>query len=72
MINDRDKDVLLDLILQETGKMNLKREQLFTVERLIYGDYFHGIDGDARPYMQIEDIPVMITKIEEYLEDYNA
>jgi len=51
MVNDRDKDVLLDLILQETGKMNMKKELLFNVERLIYGDYYNGIDGDNRPYI---------------------
>ena len=30
------------------------------------------MDGDNRPYVQITDLPVMLTKIEEYLEDYNA
>jgi dynein heavy chain len=30
------------------------------------------MDGDSRPYVQITDLPAMLTKIEEYLEDYNA
>ena len=72
MINEQDKGVLLDLLLSEAEKLKLKKDQIFNVERIIFGDYFNGIDGENRPYLQIEDIPAMITKIEEYLEDLNS
>jgi hypothetical protein len=37
--------------MTECEKFKLKEEQLFNVERLIYGDYFAGIDGEGRPYI---------------------
>jgi dynein heavy chain len=72
MINEEDKGVLLELLLTESEKFGLKRDQIFNVERLIFGDYFNGIDGEARPYLQIEDIAGLLTKIAEYLEDFNS
>jgi hypothetical protein len=56
MINDNDRTVLLNLCLKETDKLGLKKDAIFNVQRLIYGDYFNGIDGENRPYLQIEDI----------------
>jgi len=51
MINETDKGILLDLLMTECEKPKLKKEDIFNVERLIYGDYFNGIDGENRPYM---------------------
>jgi len=51
MINPQDKEVLLGLILNECEIFKLKKDQLFNVERIIYGDYFNGIDGENRPYL---------------------
>jgi len=56
MINEDDKSTLTDLLMTECEKAKLKREDIFNVERLIYGDYFNGIDGESRPYIQIEDV----------------
>jgi hypothetical protein len=30
------------------------------------------MDGDNRPYQIINNLPAMVKKIEEYLEDYNS
>lgn len=71
MINYTDKDVLVDLMVPEIEKFKLKKEDVFNVERLIYGDYMAGIDGENRPYLQVVDIQEMLTRIIEYLEDHN-
>lgn len=67
-----DKPILLELLLDETKKLNLRKDELFNVPRLVYGDFFNGIDGENRPYNQIEDLPLLLKKIEEYLEDFNS
>lgn len=56
MINYDDKGCLVDLMVPEMEKFKLKREDIFNVERLIYGDYMQGIDGENRPYVQVQDI----------------
>jgi len=72
MINNQDKDTLVELCVAEGEKMKVAKPAIFNVERVIYGDYFNGIDGENRPYIQITDIPAMIEKIIEYLEDFNS
>lgn len=71
MINYEDKDILVDLMVPEMEKFKLKREDIFNVERLIYGDYMAGIDGENRPYIQVLEIQEMLTRIIEYLDDHN-
>jgi len=67
-----DKDILLDLLLVETEKLKMKKTDIFNVERLLFGDYMAGIDGENRPYIQIEDLTLLLTKINEYLDDFNS
>ena len=65
-------DILLDLLLVETEKLKMKKTDIFNVERLLFGDYMAGIDGENRPYIQIEDLTLLLTKINEYLDDFNS
>lgn len=53
MICDPDRDVLNELIIAEceSKEINVKKVHLYNVERLIYADYFNGIDGENRPYL---------------------
>jgi dynein heavy chain len=73
MINDQDKQVLLDLLMNEADrKFKLTKEQIFENDRIIYGDFGFGIDAENRPYQYLVDLPGMMTKVSEYLEDYNS
>jgi len=60
MINNEDIEVLLNLLMTEAEKFSLKRDDIFNVERIIFGDYINGMDGENRPYVQIDDINLMI------------
>lgn len=71
MINNEDKAVLVDILCVEGEKFKLKREDIFNLERVLYGDYINGIDGENRPYIQIMDLKVLLTKVMEFLDDYN-
>jgi dynein heavy chain, axonemal len=72
MINNTDKDILVDLLLTEAGKFKLKKVDIFNSDRILFGDYMFGIDGDNRPYVQVKEIEKMIERITEYLDDYNS
>lgn len=73
MINEADKEVLLELLMdQAERKFEAKKEEIFENDRIIYGDFGFGMDGEARPYQILNDLPAMVKKIEEYLEDYNS
>jgi len=73
MISEADKDILLELLLdQAERKFEVKKEAIFDNDRIIYGDFSFGMDGENRPYQIINDLPAMVKKIGEYLDDYNA
>jgi dynein heavy chain len=71
MINTTDKDILLQLLMTEAEKFGFNKEVIFNTERIIFGDFINGIEGEMRPYIQILDINMMLTKITEYLSEYN-
>ena len=51
MINNADREVLLNLLLTEAEKFKLKKDDIFNVDRILFGDYMQGIDGENRPYV---------------------
>jgi dynein heavy chain len=45
---------------------------VFNSDRLIFGDFYDGIDIDQRVYKQIVDLNKMVEKIVEFLDEYNS
>jgi dynein heavy chain len=73
LIDNIDRKWLTDYCLDESCKtFNLEKEGIFNSERIIYGDYMDGIDAEPRIYRQLNDLKVFVTKIEEFLEEYNG
>jgi hypothetical protein len=57
MINDDDKNTLLQLLLdQSQSKFNLTEKEIFTSERIIFGDFMFGNEANDRPYDLIQDM----------------
>ena len=51
LIDNKDRDWLDNLLLHESEKtFELTKKQIFNAERLIFGDYWGGIDVDNRIY----------------------
>jgi F420-0:gamma-glutamyl ligase len=72
MVSTQDKDILADIVFEEAdAKFQVKKEGILTQERIIFGDFMNGIESENRPYQLVEDLNLMVKKIEEYLEDYN-
>ena len=54
MISQADRDTLDHLLNEETvNAFKLTKEQVYITDRIIFGDYIGGIDGDNRPYVWI-------------------
>jgi dynein heavy chain len=73
LIDNVDRDwlnSLLNQVAEDTCKLGQK--DIYNASRLVYGDYMDGIDVETRVYKQIEDLKVFVSKIEDYLEDYNS
>jgi dynein heavy chain, axonemal len=73
MINEQDKAVLNSLLNDQAGtKFLLKSDDIYTADRIIFGDFMNGNEGENRPYDLIEDMAKFQKKITDYLEDMNA
>jgi hypothetical protein len=60
-------------MLGEISKtFELAKEDIYNSERVIFGDFMMGIDVENRQYNQIVDLKELVSKVEEYLEDYNS
>lgn len=72
LIDNIDRDWLDQLLnSQSETKFSLTTKEIYNAERLIFGDYMGGIDTENRIYAQIVDLKSLVSKIEEYLEEYN-
>lgn len=73
LVSVADNQTLDDIIKKQiVEKFKLTRENIFVSERLEYGDFMDGNIEENRPYKFISDLKAMVTRIEEYLEDYNS
>lgn len=57
---------------QAERKFEVTQPQVFENDRIIFADFSQTMDGEGRPYQYIADLPALVKKIEEYLEDYNS
>lgn len=73
LINNIDRNWLEGILVQECGDtFQIERKDLFNSSRIIFGDYMQGIDVETRIYAQIDNLKDFVSKIEEYLEEYNS
>jgi dynein heavy chain, axonemal len=73
LIDNIDRDWLEGILVDECKTtFNLERKDIFNSARLIFGDYMQGIDVETRIYAQVENLKDFVSKIEEYLEEYNG
>ena len=57
---------------QAERKFEVTAPQVFECDRIIFADFSVTMDGEGRPYQYIGDLPALVKKIEEYLDDYNS
>lgn len=72
LIEDEDRNWLNTILEFECVKtLNLKQENLYNAERIIFGDFMAGLEVEPRVYCQIVDLKQFLQKIVDYLEEYN-
>lgn len=72
LTTEEDRTYLKDILNSQLPKFGLKLENVMNTDRLIIGDFMQGRELDVKPYVQIKDLNEFLTKMEEYLEDYNT
>jgi len=73
LVGLKDLGLLEDMVMENVIKLfSVSKQEVFSAERLIFGDFSDGNTEEIRPYKFIPDLNAMVEKIEEYLENYNG
>ena len=44
------------------------KEEILDVERILFADYTGNRDSDVKPYIQIDDLPGLVMKMDQFQE----
>ena len=44
---------------------------MINVERILFGDFSQNREADIKPYIQIDDLPGLVSKMDQFQEEYN-
>jgi len=71
LIEDPDRDYLKQILSELIPKFGFTEEEVIANKRVVFGDFWHGRDVEPRVYIEIPDLQQLISKMNEYLEEFN-
>ena len=72
LTTEEDRKYLKEILNSQLPQFGLQLNDVMNTERLIIGDFMGGREVDVKPYIQVKDLKELLTKMEEYLDDYNS
>ena len=72
LTTEEDRVYLKEILNSQLPKFGLALDEVMNTERLIIGDFMGGRELDVKPYVQVKNLKDLLTKMEEYLDDYNS
>jgi dynein heavy chain len=43
-----------------------EKEEVLNVERILFGDFVQNREADIKPYVQIDDLPGLVNKMDQF------
>jgi dynein heavy chain, axonemal len=72
LIENADRDWLdSELFRSSEEYFEAEKSDIYNTERIIFGDFMHGLEIEPRSYEQVYNLPQFVEKIRDYLEEYN-
>ncbi|KAL4464296.1 hypothetical protein ABPG72_011341 [Tetrahymena utriculariae] len=71
LIDEEDREYLKDMLVSQFEKFNLTKEEVLSMDRIIFGDFWFGRETESRPYIQVPNLKQLMSKMEEFQEEYN-
>lgn len=72
LTTNEDRDYLKDLLASFFPEFGYGKEQILDVDRILFADYTGNRDADIKPYIQIDDLPGLVLKMDQFQEQYNT
>lgn len=72
LVDENDRNYFKNILKEQFSILEVTEEDVLNSERILYGDFFDGRDGDNRLYKQFADSDFLIKHLYEMQEEYNA
>ena len=59
LIDDIDRNYFIELLSSKFEGFKVKKEDVLTTDRIIYGDFLDGRDVEPRVYRQVPDLKIL-------------
>ena len=50
---------------------NYEKDEVLSIERILFGDFTQNRDSEIKPYVQIDDLAGLVNKMDQFQEEYN-
>ncbi|KAL4429885.1 hypothetical protein ABPG74_022908 [Tetrahymena malaccensis] len=71
LTTEEDRQYLKNLLIGYFEQFGLNQKDVLDMDRIIFGDFIQGRDSDSRPYQQVPDLNELLTKMNDFQDEYN-
>ena len=71
LTTQEDRNYLIKMLTEFFKEYEYQTEDVLNVERILFGDFTQNRDSDTKPYIQIDDLPGLVSKMDQFQEQYN-
>lgn len=71
LTTSEDRLYLINMLSSFFKDFGFEKEEVISVERILFGDFTQNRDSEMKPYIQIDDLTGLVHKMDSYQEEYN-
>ena len=68
LTTDEDRDYLKNMLASFFKDYGYEKDEIIDVDRILFADYTGNRDADIKPYIQIDDLPGLVMKMDQFQE----
>lgn len=59
------------MLISYFNDFGFEKSEIIDVERILFADFTGNRDSDVKPYLQIDDLQGLVSKMDQFQEEYN-
>ena len=68
LTTSEDRNYLMVMLASFIKDFGVQKEEVLNVQRILFGDFTQNRDSEIKPYIQIDDLPGLVNKMDGYQE----
>lgn len=71
LTTEEDRSYLKNMLISYFNDFGFEKSEIIDVERILFADFTGNRDSDVKPYLQIDDLQGLVSKMDQFQEEYN-